>query len=198
VERGTNPVRDLQPCERMMSGRDLLGFSRFLTCAVLAATLSGCAGAPSQRNIPLGKVNTGPGTLTEARQYLQGQWTLLSFDLFPPNDAPVHAAATGTMVYDEFSNMKVDLQLTPEAAALAERIGIPAPNGIVSTTGRTVIDINSRSISYVLNGQEPFRPATHPLDMNRPRYWDVKGDTLTLRTKDESGKVLSVSVWQKQ
>jgi hypothetical protein len=157
-----------------------------------------CAGAPSQRNIPLGKVDTGPGTLTEARKYLEGEWELMSMEIFPPNQPSIRAAATGTLVYDAFSNMKVDLQLSPETARIAESMGIPAPDGVVTTSGRTVIDINSHSISYVLEGQDSFRPPTHPLDMNRPRYWDVSGNMLTLRTKDESGKVLSVSVWQKK
>jgi hypothetical protein len=170
---------------------------RFLIALAFGLALTGCAGAPIDKPLPMGPVNTGPGTLTQAREYLQGHWTLLSFEIYPPNHEPIRAAATGTMVYDEFSNMNVDLQLNPEAARLAEQIGIPAPDGAVKTSGRTVIDINSRSISYVLEGQDSFRPPTHPLDMNRPRYWDVKGNTLTLRTKDESGKVVSVSVWEK-
>jgi hypothetical protein len=163
----------------------------------LVAGSAACASEPSQRNIKLGPVDTGPGTLTEARQYLQGQWTLVSFDIYPPNRPAIRDAASGTMVFDEFSNMKVDLRLKPESTQIAQDIGIPVSDGVVSMNGRTVVDINSRSISYVFDGQSSFRQPNHPLDMNLPRYWEVQGNTLTLRTKDDTGTVLSVSVWRK-
>jgi hypothetical protein len=142
-------------------------------------------------------VPTGPGTLAEARRFLTGKWTLVTMDIFPPGEAAIHDAMTGTLVYDEFANMTVDLHLKPDTAELASRIGIPVSDGAVVTTGRTVIDMNNHSLSYVLQGQPPVRPSTHPLDINRPRYWEVTGETLTLRTKDTDGKVLSVSVWKK-
>jgi hypothetical protein len=65
------------------------------------------------------------------------------------------------------------------------------------TTGRTVIDISNHAISYVFEGQDAVRQPTHPLDTNRPRYWEVNGNMLTLRTKDDNGTVLMVSVWRK-
>jgi len=34
--------------------------------------------------------------------------------------------------------------------------------------------------------------------MERPRYWQVEGDVLTLTTRDAAGKPLSVGVWRKQ
>ena len=144
------------------------------------------------------KVPTGPGTVTEARKYLEGEWTLVSMDVFPPTEAPIqHAASGGTMIYDAFANLTVNLHFTPDAARLAERIGIPIANGVVMTTGRTVIDMNNHALSYVLEGQDAVRPPTHPLDTNRPRYWEVDGKMLTLRTKDEHGNILMVSVWRK-
>ncbi len=164
---------------------------------VLSAAVVGCASAPTNRPLKVGAVNSGPGTLTEARQYLEGHWTLVSFDIFPPGEPPIHAAATGTMVYDDFANMDIVMQFNPESATLAERIGMPIKDGVLKTSGRTVIDIGSRSLSYVLEGQQGVRVATHPLDTNRPRYWEVSGDTLTLRTKSDAGDVLSVSVWRK-
>lgn len=146
----------------------------------------------------MGPIATGPGTLSEARQYLEGRWSLVSFDLFPPGEAPIHVVGSGELIYDNFGNMTVELRVDPESARLAQRIGIPAPGGIISTSGLTLIDVTSRSISYVLEGQADSRPATHPLDTNRPRYYEVNGNTVTLRTRDEKGAVLSVSVWTKQ
>lgn len=168
-----------------------------LLIGVGAISSAGCASAPSQRNIPLGKVDSGPGTLTEAREYLQGEWILVSLEIYPPGQPPIRNAAGGTMTYDEFSNMKVELQLKPDAAKIAKDIGIPVSDGLVSMNGRTVVDLNSKSISYVFDGQSSFRQPDHPLDMNLPRYWEVQGNTLTLRTKDDKGNVMSVSVWRK-
>jgi hypothetical protein len=171
---------------------------RWLIALALTAGITGCASAPLDKPIKLDKVDKGPGTLTEARQYLQGRWTLMSMDVFPPNQAPLHGVASGNMVYDDYANMTVYMQFTEEAAKLAQQIGIPLQNGVLSTTGKTVIDINSHAISYVLEGQDALRPPTNPLDTNRPRYWEANGNTLTLRTKDDAGSVLSVSVWRKE
>ncbi len=181
-----------------MSARAYRGVvSIVVAVATLAAGSAACHGGSLQKPLLLGPVDTGPGTMEQARRYLQGHWTLMSMDIFPPGQAPIHAAATGSMTYDDFGNMDVELRLNPATTKLAEGIGIQAPKGVVSTTGSTVIDINNHSISYVLQGQAAVRPAMSPLDTNRPRYWEVTGNQLTLRTKDENGTVLSVTVWRK-
>jgi len=176
---------------------------RLKTAGLLASALlllvSSCAKAPLDRPLPRSKVDTGMGTLTDARSRLTGTWTLVSFDLFPPGEPPIKAAASGgTMTYDEYSNLKVDLRLTPAAAKLAQKIGIPlSPEGSISTVGHAVIDLERRALSYVLEGESPMRQARHPLDTNLPRYWELNGTDLTLRTKDEKGTILSVSIWRK-
>ena len=170
-----------------------------VACAVLiSAALSGCAAAPLDRPLKTSKVETGMGTLTDARNRLSGTWTLVSLDLFPPGQPPIHDAAAGTLVYDEYSNLKVDLRLTPAAVKLAQQIRIPlAPDGSLNTTGHAVIDLERKALSYVFEGQKPMRQATNPLDTNLPRYWELNGNELTLRTKDDKGTVLSVTVWRK-
>jgi hypothetical protein len=160
--------------------------------------LSGCAKAPLDRPLKTSKVDIGVGTLTEARARLTGSWTLLKLDLFPPGEPPIHEAASGILNYDEYSNLKVDLKLTPAAVKLAQKIGIPiTPDGTLTTTGHAVIDLERRALSYVFEGQSPMRQAKHPLDTNLPRYWELKDNELTLRTRDEQGTVLSVAVWRK-
>jgi len=170
-----------------------------VACAVLiSAGLSGCAKAPLDRPLKTSKVDIGIGTLTEARARLTGNWTLLTLDLFPPGEPPIHEAASGVLTYDEYSNLKVDLKLTPAAVKLAQKIGIAlTPEGTLTTTGHAVIDLERRALSYVFEGQSPMRQAKHPLDTNLPRYWELKDNELTLRTKDENGTVLSVAVWRK-
>jgi hypothetical protein len=166
-----------------------------IACVLAACTA--CAGAPRQKQLPVGKAETGPGTTSAARQYLEGKWSLVSLEVFPPGQAPIRAGATGTLTYDDFANMTVDLQVDAKTAALFEKIGIAAPDGRISTTGKTLVDMTGHTLSYMLEGQALIRPATHPLDTNRPRHWEREGNTLTLRTKDDSGTVLSVAVWRK-
>lgn len=179
----------------------MMSASRYLSVPTVLVTLalgSACAPGPIERPAPMGPIATGPGTIAEARRYLEGRWSMVSFDLYPPGEPPIHVVGTGELIYDNFGNMTVEFRVDPETARLARRIGIPAPDGIISTSGLTLIDVTSRSVSYVLEGQEQSRPSTHPLDTNRPRYYEVDGNTVTLRTRDEQGAVLSVSVWTKQ
>jgi hypothetical protein len=159
--------------------------------------LAACKSAPIDRPLKTSPIETGPGTMTEARRFLEGSWLLVSMDIFPPGGSPIHAAATGMMVYDEFANMRVELRFAPESALLAQAIGIPLVDGVLTTTGRTMIDPQHRAVSYVLEGQPELRASTHPLDTNRPRYWEVRGDELTLRTRDQDGTPLSVTVWRR-
>ena len=50
--------------------------------ALLALFLPGCASAPRQRPVEGGPVDTGPMTLSSARRFLEGRWTLESFVLY--------------------------------------------------------------------------------------------------------------------
>jgi hypothetical protein len=171
---------------------------QLVVVALLPAIIAGCtkyqsappAAPPSGRD-------QGPKTLTEARQFLVGNWTLVSMDVFPPNGPPIKNAATGTMVYDEYSNMNVKMVFSEEAALVAEKIGIPIVDRTLITNGRTLIDIGARTLSYVLDGEPDYRPVRHPLDTNLPRHWQADGNNLILRTKDTTGKDLTVSVWRR-
>jgi hypothetical protein len=67
---------------------------------------------------------------------------------------------------------------------------------VISTEGRTAIDLQNRTLTYVLEGQAPLMRG--PLGMDRPRHWVVEGDVLTLTTKDDAGQALSVGRWRRQ
>ena len=43
----------------------------------------------------------------------------------------------------------------------------------------------------------PAGAPSGPLALNRKRYWVVEGNVLTLTTKADDGKDLSVAKWQK-
>ena len=52
--------------------------------AALLAAATACAAAPRERPLPLGRVASGPGTVAEARKFLEGRWALESFEVRPP------------------------------------------------------------------------------------------------------------------
>jgi hypothetical protein len=157
----------------------------------------GCAPAPRQKPIPTTPIAGGPGTLQEARQFLEGRWSLLSFEVYPPGGQPVTLKGTGVLTYDNFGNLAMELRTDEATAHRLAEAGLEMPGGTLSTTGRTVIDLPGRKLTYILEGQSAVGVPSGPLATNRPRYWEVDGDVLTLTTRDESGKALSVGKWKK-
>lgn len=176
------------------------GSWRVRTLALLAffATAAGCAPAPIKKPIYTGPLDTGAGTLAAARQYLEGRWTLVTFDVFPPGRERISVKATGVLVYDAYANMSVDIRTDDATAKALSGAGLRFENGVLATSGRTVVDMNARTITYIVEGAPPIGASAGPLATNRPRHWQVEGNTLTLSTKDEAGNNLTVAVWRKE
>jgi hypothetical protein len=141
--------------------------------------------------------NTGAGTVNQARKYLEGTWSLASFTVYPPSGSPVEMKGKGTLVYDDFNNMTMTLEADEGSAALLAKAGVPMEKGRYSTNGKTIVDMQNRTLKYVLDGQH-ISVTTGPIALERLRYWDVTDTTLTLTTKDDAGKSLSVAKWQRQ
>jgi hypothetical protein len=142
-----------------------------------------------------GPIESGAGTLTAARKYLEGRWTLESFEMSPPGKAPIQLKGSGSLVYDDFGNMRMEIRADEASADLLRSSGIDIRDGIISTDGRTVVDMQNRTLTYVIKDQNPLIPG--PLATTRPRHWEVTEDLLTLTTKDDAGKPLSVSRWRR-
>ena len=166
-----------------------------LTVSLLVAVASAAACTYKPRTEP---PNTGPGSVKVARQYLEGRWTLVSLAVYPVGNPPIEVKGAGTLVYDDFGNLKMDLTVDEASAALLQKAGISIEKGRFSTSGRTIVDMQGRSLTYVLDGKPAVGGPLGPLAMSRPRYWERDGNTLTLTTKDEKGQPLSVGKWQKQ
>jgi hypothetical protein len=164
-----------------------------VSATVIAAA---CGPAPRQRPVELGPVDTGAGSLTEARKYLEGLWTLESFEVYPPGKGPVPLKGTGTLVYDDFGNLKMDIRADEASADVLRAAGIDIADGLIRSEGRTVVDLQHKTLTYVIKGQPPAG-AAGPLGLSRPRHWQVEGDVLTLTTKDDAGNPLSVGRWRK-
>jgi hypothetical protein len=174
---------------------------RHTTVGAIPATLvtlllAGCAGAPSQRPVELGPVDKGPGTLSAARQFLEGRWQLESFEIYPPGKPPVTLKGSGTLVYDNMGNLRMEVRADQASADMLRAASIDIRDGMISTDGRVAIDLQNRTLTYVLQGQAPLVRGG-PLAMERPRHWVVDENTLTLTTKDEAGQPLSIGRWKR-
>ena len=115
---------------------------------------------------------------------------------FRPGDHPF--AFLGTLVYDEFSNLRMEIRTDEKTAEQLTRAGIQIRGGVLSSEGRTAVDLQNRTLTYILQGQPPVGAVSGPLAVNRPRHWEVTGDVLTLTTKGDKGEALSVGRWKKE
>jgi hypothetical protein len=164
-------------------------------CAgILVLAISGCTGAPRQRPVKMGPVDEGKGSLTAARQYLEGRWSLESFELYRAGK-PVTLNGSGTLTFDEFANLTMEIRADQSATNVLQDAGIVLNNGTISTTGRTVVDMQKRTLAYAFEGRPPI--PTGPFATSRLRYWQVDGNVLTLSTRDDGGAPMSVSKWRK-
>jgi hypothetical protein len=154
---------------------------------------SGCHAQPSQRPAKAGPVDTGAGSLTAARKYLEGQWSLESFEIYPPGKPAIQLKGSGTLVYDEFGNLKIDVRADQASTDVLRDAGIDLKDGVLASEGRTVVDMQNRTLTYVVPGQT----GSGPLSLSRPRHWVVQTNVLTLTTQDANGKPLSVARWRK-
>jgi hypothetical protein len=169
--------------------------SRTLIALSLATVVAGAAACTYKpRTEP---PNTGQGTVNQARKYLEGNWSLVSFTVYDAVGTPFAMKGTGTLVYDDFNNMAMDLNADPATAGLLAKAGLPMENNRFSTKGKVIVDMQNKTLKYVVEGQH-ISVTTGPMAIERLRYWDVNGNTLTLTTKDDNGKPLSVGKWQKQ
>ena len=165
-----------------------------LIVPVLAVIPSGLA-APIEAAPRQAAQGRQPPTLTEARKFLEGMWGLESLVLHLPGKEPVQVKASGSLVYDQFSNLKMEIRADQASSDLLRTLGIDIRDGVISTNGRTALDRQNRKLTYFLEGQDPLIPG--PLDMRHPRYWEFDGDVLVLTTKDDAGRPLSVGRWKK-
>jgi hypothetical protein len=189
----TNPVFDGDT--RMMSRSAVM--SMRVVVAMVIASAVGCKSAPRQRPIPGPEIDHGPESISAARKFLQGRWALESFEVFPPGKPAIVLKGSGSLNYDDFGNLRIEIRADEQAADLLRAAGVDTRDGTISTDGKTVIDVQNRTLSYVLPGQTVGAPAAGPLAPSRLRHWEVKGDLLFLSTKDDAGRILSTGRWKR-
>jgi len=128
----------------------------YLVSVTVAVALIVTASDALAQKSKLGKPETGLGTSTAARKYLEGRWGLVSFDVMPPGKPVVHLGGQGSLTYDGFGNMKWEVRIPPDAVEPLRLAGIPSNNGVLSMSGRTAIDMQAHTLSYTVQGQPPL------------------------------------------
>ena len=164
---------------------------------VLLGSAAGCMGAPRQRPVKGGPVDEGPESITAARKFLEGRWALEEFQVFPPGKPAIMLTGSGSLNYDEFGNLRIEIRADEKSADLLRAEGVEMKDGVISTDGRAVVDMQNRTLTYILPGEPVGAKAAGPLAPSRPRHWEVKGNLLFLSTRDEAGKPLSTGRWKR-
>jgi hypothetical protein len=73
--------------------------------------------------------------------------------------------ATGTLTFDAFGNLRTEIRADQAASDLL-RVST-SPGAVISSSGRTAVDLQQRTLTYVMEGQPAA--GTGPLAMSRPR-----------------------------
>ena len=165
--------------------------------AVLLTSVGACAARDRERPLPTTRVESGSGTVAQARKYLEGRWILESFEVRQPGKPAVMLKGTGVLNYDDFGNLRMEIRADQETSDQLRAAGIVIRDGVISTDGRTAIDLQNRTLTYVLEGQPANVAGGGPLAANRPRHWEVTENELTLTTKDDAGAPVAISKWKK-
>jgi hypothetical protein len=183
--------------------------SKFVSAAtsiVCAALLvSGCAPSARQRPIRTSPIASGGDTLESARKALQGTWALMSLNVTAPDGRQASIDAAGTLVSDAFGNLSIEYRMSPAGQKTLEGIGLSTPNPVVATSGRAVIDVNQKRITYVSEKTEakPFDAdlaarRRNPFALEHPRYYALNEDgVLVLTTRYDDGTEAAVGRWKK-
>jgi len=166
-----------------------------LLLATLVVGPIACAAAPRQKPIDMGPVDTGAGTLTSARNFLNGRWTLESFEVRLRNQPPILLTGAGFLVYDSSGNLIMNIRADEKSSDVLRAAGVDIRDGVIATEGRTAIDLQNHTLTYILDGQAPL--IRGPLGTDRPRHWVIDGDVLILTTMDEEGRPTSIGRWRK-
>ena len=171
---------------------------RLVWMAAFVAAATACAARPSQRPLPLDPIASGPGTVGEARKFLEGRWALESFEVRAAGKPAITLKGSGVLTYDNFGNMRMEIRADEATSDLLRAAGINIRDGVISSDGRTVIDVPNKTLTYFVEGQtSSMVTGGGPLAPNRPRHWEVTADTLTLTTRDDGGAPMAISVWKR-
>ena len=129
----------------------VIGAASSALLATIVLGLSACG--PKVRPIKGGPVDTGAGSLTAARAYLEGRWTLESFEVHQPGKPVFTLKGQGSLTYDDFGNLTMEIRTDVATTDLLRAAGIDVHDGTISSSGRTAVNMQNRTLTYMIEGQ---------------------------------------------
>lgn len=151
-----------------------------------------CAhGAPRERPIKMGPVDTGVGSLEAARLALQGTWELLTLDTYASQDAaPAAVSANAQMTFDAYGNVRISAARLPDARDASR---------LLDYSGQVVIDPvrHEWRLVAVTRGKKAVEKLSADVAPDKVRVYDVQGDALTLTMRDADGRRTASSTWRR-
>lgn len=185
----------------------MIDVKRVLGVAVAGVSIvvAACTHSERQRPVQTSPVDTGAGTVEQARQTLQGKWALISLNVVGPDGRKAAPEATGFLESDAFGNLHIEYRLSEAGLKALNGVGINPPNPVISTTGRAVIDPQQKKITYVppdaaARAFDPKLAAAraNPFALERERFYALSPEgVLTLSTRYDDGSDAVTSRWKK-
>jgi hypothetical protein len=160
---------------------------------VVLVPLIGCSSAPRKRPVKGGDVNTGPGSLESVRRQLEGQWDLVSLEVFDAAGKATTRKATGHLSYDAYGNLGITGRLLDTGQPQT------SVSGLLAYTGRAVIDPpKSRLVLMDVQSKLPSSEAIPAeVSADKVRFYVIEGNMLTLTVKDPAGATTGRTTWHK-
>lgn len=159
---------------------------------VILTALS-CKSSPSQKNIGLGPVDTGPGSVEYVRRQLTGTWTLQKFEVADAAGQFREIKANATLTYDPYGNVKVSGALLEPLPGQQQQELQP----MLSYSGRIVIDTQKHE--FRLQGQEgQADPSLQPsIGAQMVRRYEITPEILTVTYVDAQGKTTARTIFKR-
>ena len=164
---------------------DAISRTRAIAVGVVVWAATGCSGAPRQRNVEMGPVEAGAGSLTAARKFLEGRWALESFEVFPPGKSPIVLKGQGSLNYDQFEACRSKSAPTRRRPICC--VPRASTSGTASFRAKAAPPSIWRStLTYVVPGQA----GTGPLALSRKRIWEVKAESVDAHDQRRRGEAV--------
>jgi hypothetical protein len=161
----------------------------------MVVALPACAGAPRERPIELGPVDTGLGSVEHARRTLEGTWALQRFEMRNPSGQWVAVEAQAVLVYDAYGNINVKgklLQSMPGASPFQ-------PRALLDYSGRIVIDPDKSEFRLLEpQGDAPVNPdLSETIGQQRVRRYEILGDQLKISYLNSDGGIVATTTFKR-
>jgi hypothetical protein len=161
-----------------------------LAAAVALPLLAACESAPRVRNVEMGPVDTGTGSVEAVRRQLHGNWELVTLDLVGAGGVKTPVEASARLQYDDYGNMSIRGSVTG-----SQQID----PSVLNLTGQVAIDPAAHTLRFqrIAAKSADERRVDPKLDAAQVRYYEFTGNILTTTIKDAAGAPTAIATWKK-